>query len=855
MPRRKPSNRTGIKQVSSASSSHKNSLPYSYPSSQSSICSSSSSTPSPSSTSFSHSKRFKSNHTISNLFSKASSSSTKSDKKPIISVEKMSPFPGADLNVVGRSTSQGLGPPAKSGRLLLRPKPRKLVIKSKSYDGSFVPPACSLSAQKYFEEVSNKLREAVHFILSNDKQARISQEELYRGVENLCRYSKAQELWDICSTAMSQYIDRLVNRFMTQPVRCDNELSKFFDDVYSEWVTWSTKVTMIRNIVFYLDRSYLLPAPNLQTVWEFGVHLYYKCIIRNNDLWNLMGDGMGKELKDARSSINYPLFSLKNIFSMLSSMPNSEENLRDFLESTATDFYESFYEHNIIEFGRYVIQQTQIENNLLTQLAIPENIVEKQKLLVHKLLMKNSSSRIFPKIGILLERNEKEIFVKLYELSIEVCSDEIFRDAYQDYIIMHGTELITTADLKRTNVIASLIIFHSTCIDFSCLVDPNEITRSGLVKPMRAAFQKLLNKDYSSVLLEKLSKYTDEFLRGVHKTEVADSPEEVMEAVIRIFQYIDGKDIFENFYKKDLSKRLLQNKTASIDNEKLMVAKLKVECGGGFTSKLETMLKDMDISDTTASEFQKSSEYLTTENFSFQPHILTQGHWPTFPQVSCVVPSAMQNMLGAYEKFYLKNHSGRKVSWFHSLGNCIVKADFPSGRKELILNFFQAIILLQFNEVNKDISYLDIKKSVGIEDATLKRTLQSLACGRIKVLNKLPKKKDIGFHDMFSVNLKLKEKSFRLKINQLQAKSETQETNNVQEEVWRDRHMEIQSAIVRIMKSRKTLTHVELVQQTIEMTKGRGTLDIQEIKKDIEKLMERDFLERVNGSDSYQYIS
>jgi cullin-4 len=38
-----------------------------------------------------------------------------------------------------------------------------------------------------------------------------------------------------------------------------------------------------------------------------------------------------------------------------------------------------------------------------------------------------------------------------------------------------------------------------------------------------------------------------------------------------------GKDVFEAFYKKDLAKRLLLGKSASIDAEKSMISKVKHE--------------------------------------------------------------------------------------------------------------------------------------------------------------------------------------------------------------------------------------------------------------------------------------
>ena len=56
-------------------------------------------------------------------------------------------------------------------------------------------------------------------------------------------------------------------------------------------------------------------------------------------------------------------------------------------------------------------------------------------------------------------------------------------------------------------------------------------------------------------------------------------------------RFIHGKDVFEAFYKKDLAKRLLVGKSASVDSEKSMLSKLKAECGAGFTSKLEGMFK------------------------------------------------------------------------------------------------------------------------------------------------------------------------------------------------------------------------------------------------------------------------
>lgn len=61
---------------------------------------------------------------------------------------------------------------------------------------------------------------------------------------------------------------------------------------------------------------------------------------------------------------------------------------------------------------------------------------------------------------------------------------------------------------------------------------------------------------------------------------------------------------------QDLAKRLLVGKSASVDAEKSMLSKLKQECGPGFTSKLEGMFKDMELSKDIMLAFKQVSSYI-----------------------------------------------------------------------------------------------------------------------------------------------------------------------------------------------------------------------------------------------------
>ena len=67
----------------------------------------------------------------------------------------------------------------------------------------------------------------------------------------------------------------------------------------------------------------------------------------------------------------------------------------------------------------------------------------------------------------------------------------------------------------------------------------------------------------------------DEKLRSGNKEASEEELEKILDRLLILFRFIHGKDVFEAFYKKDLAKRLLVGKSASVDAEKSMLLKLK----------------------------------------------------------------------------------------------------------------------------------------------------------------------------------------------------------------------------------------------------------------------------------------
>lgn len=107
---------------------------------------------------------------------------------------------------------------------------------------------------------------------------------------------------------------------------------------------------------------------------------------------------------------------------------------------------------------------------------------------------------------------------------------------------------------------------------------------------------------------------------------------------------------------------------------------------------------------------------------------------------------------------------------------------------------------------------------------------------------------------MFYVNEKFTDKLYRVKINQIYLKEERQENSDVQEQVVRDRQFELQASIVRVMKQKEKMKHDDLVQYVINNVKDRGIPLVSDVKTAIEKLLEKEYLER-EDNDIYTYVT
>jgi cullin-4 len=313
--------------------------------------------------------------------------------------------------------------------------------------------------------------------------------------------------------------------------------------------------------------------------------------------------------------------------------------------------------------------------------------------------------------------------------------------------------------------------------------------------------------------------------------------------------------VFEAFYKKDLAKRLLVNKSASVDAEKSMLSRLKQECGAAFTSKLEGMFRDIETSRDMMTQFKNYMQSQRAESvIDMHVCVLTMGFWPTYQPVEVNLPYQLKSHQVAFQKFYTAKHSGRKLQWQPNLDHCALIATYPNKHKhEFMVSLFQALVLLLFNDKD-EYTYEEILDAVKIDAVELNRTLQSLACGKVRVLGKEPKGKDVLNTDKFTYNHAFKCQLYKIKINQVQLKETQEEQSMTEERVFQDRQYQIDAAIVRIMKTRKKLTHNNLAAEVFEHL--RFPVKGHDLKVRIESLIERDYLHRSQeNTNEYNYVA
>ncbi|EFO23722.1 hypothetical protein LOAG_04763 [Loa loa] len=753
-----------------------------------------------------------------------------------------------------KSEQHRIGTPHKNGRSVVGDITQPTNAKKLIIHGFKQRPLCKENDP--FEAKWRPLEEAVVSI-QKKKKAETSLEQLYEIVEFLCTNSAAVKIYNKLKTCIFSYIVEELHILLD----VSDSTSLFLQNLNVLWLEYCEQLINIRSVFLYLDRTFVLHNPTVISLWDMGLEIFRDEVMDNESVRKRSVDGLLKMIEQEREGGQIDRLLIKSLLRMMTSLRVYAEVFeRKFLETTCT-LYEAEGRHlsqslEVPVYLKHVKKRLEEETKRVDYYL--DFTTRKPLLAVTERCLISDYMESFINKGLdemLLENKCDDLSLMYNMVSRTKHGLIILKNVFASYVKKVGKALVMDVNRDKT-LVADLLAMKR---QLDNIVDSCFERNEKFVQAEKDSFDYFINTRPNKPA-ELVAKFMDSKLRSGNKGATEEEMENLMDEVIVLFRFIQGKDVFEAFYKKDLAKRLLLGRSASVDAEKSMLSKLKQECGAAFTTRLEGMFKDMEVSKDLGVSFKQYMEHgdpdrmlkHSTNRIEFSVNVLTMGHWPTYEYMEVAIPPNLAEYQEHFQNFYFSKHSGRKLQWQHSLAQLLLRAQF-NVVKELQVTMFQALVLLLFND-KLEWTYEEIQLATKIEKNELERTMQSLACGKLRVLKKTPRGKDIKANDLFVFNPECNEKLYRIRISQVQMKETAVERAQTEEEIFQDRQYQIDAAIVRIMKTRKSLAHQLLISELFNQL--RFPVKPVDLKKRIESLIEREYMCRdKDDSNVYNYLA
>jgi cullin-4 len=597
--------------------------------------------------------------------------------------------------------------------------------------------------------------------------------------------------------------------------------------------TWEEKLKLICKLFLYLDRSYLLPHHSKRQILEYGVGLFIDCFLQEE---------YGKQLLKKHNQLictyrqneNDQTRDLAERLSKLLLVLNTNNQLKLHLQliSQIVTHYNQLKLNwqNPKEYMSIALRKMSDEMTFWKECGYPNNFLR-------ELLMKLKWSLIFVEFQSIIEQtlpfilsSEKELQT-LFKFCQSTMAEYQF-ESMQLFIHSWGKFLqrifdTTIADLRvqyqsgKGNILDSIVELY---LKYKLMADTKFSKEEKFEFEFRNGFIKVLNqKTNNTFIIMLLSKYCDQFFKN-KKPELSFT--EFKERVAIIFKSIQNKDLFIIPYKKDLSKRLLLNRGVN-ENQEIELAKLFLNTIGenDESISLQHMFNDLKISRNQYDDLTESSL------IEFSPFILEKRYWPDIPKIdpnadnelilSPILQECVKQFMTQFHELDSKN-CNKVLDWTnYGLHQLVIAVTFDRGVKELIVNLYQAIIILLF-EHQQTYTIDEFVTSSQMDERFIKRIINSLM--RCKLV--------IQHEDKYEFNYGLQDKSTKLKVpfaKDISSKeAKTIEKLQTIELIERSRQEEFRSSIVKIMKEHRLMTMTELLNTAVKQLQVRGPVTVQD---------------------------
>ena len=388
-------------------------------------------------------------------------------------------------------------------------------------------------------------------------------------------------------------------------------------------------------------------------------------------------------------------------------------------------------------------------------------------------------------------------------------------------------------------------------------------------------FQDQENKEFS-VLMSKdhypkqLANYADFCMRNGFKGKSEEEIEGTLNDIISIFKNINSKLVFQSETEKKMSDRLIKGLSINMNAEKMLISKLKQENGVTYVSKMNEMISDLEKNKAEYEGYKLSKSHGAPGGIKFNIQVISQSAWDINKSnmEKIEVPLFLQNCIDDFQSFYLGRHQQTKLIWCLSLSRIEIQYLYLQNKNiststlpqflalyyleqkgNLKLETIATLLGCSVKKVIYDIRGLIFNPSFNPKGTTDKGVILSNIDEKTK---EFKPSTEISINRKFSVN---RQKFNTLPLPQKKTADEIKASEMEEAQIIKKYQDNIlQATVTRIMKSRigQETSHVWLVGEAskqVDLFKAQP----QQIKENIEKLIEKNIIKRKGAS--YEYIA
>lgn len=384
--------------------------------------------------------------------------------------------------------------------------------------------------------------------------------------------------------------------------RSDVSLLAVFDDVW------------VRMQAVYMDLSIVcvnLVEEGRGRAKDFVYECFGKVVISDEEIHNVLIESIVRQLNETRKAAQSSEVAaqvkrtqLKRLVDMFVTVKLYSISLEPAILTSTSTFYQQQPMRETAAFLQSVKDALQFEEQLAMEL-FPSSTLRPLVHSVEQALIKARLDQILGFLPNLFHEHNDALIASVYELVKRIDLQSQLYIAWHGVIKQAGIQVILDKPNDQ-HLIDNLLTLRDQVDSLQNALNND----TGIQTASKEAFEHFCNLRGNRPA-ELLAQHVDAILRQSVKDVISDQElNACLDRALVLFRYLHGKDVFEAFYKRDLARRLLLGRHAAMDVERGMLRRLQVECGSGFTSRMESMFKDMATSKELDQHFRNVCHFI-----------------------------------------------------------------------------------------------------------------------------------------------------------------------------------------------------------------------------------------------------